>query len=233
MFIVVHLFLLISTAIIILYNVCSNSIAEGKLAGVFYNLSLSYVVSYIFFLVALAPQRRNQKILRSYVLERIDEIVMWRNDVLYRIIPNPEPEETVIESEYDEVTQEMVYAAMDKLDLSASSNVGRDDQRYTWAQYMTLNMEKTKEAGEKIKSYAMYVDIEILKAVNSILDCDYAIIARGALANKDLSVFNTRRGRSRLREEFWFYSEAVDDLDYIRNKILRPTLVQRVLSRFK
>ncbi|WFD08987.1 hypothetical protein [Tepidibacter hydrothermalis] len=190
---------IIITTQFIFYNAPEWFEGGDRVCNVFYNLSLSYLVSYIFYLVAFLPEKRSKKMIHSYILKHVGIIISSKSNII-----NDMQQKTGINGQISENhIKELVSAINPHSEAPLVVNTYNDPQTgklkliyANWAQYLVYYIDISRNSAKKLYPYLALVDTDLVQIINDVLECSYFYTADQVLrhidkvSNQDLSTFS-------------------------------------------
>ena len=195
----------------ILADVPAPNLVVYNLGVVLYNISLSYVVSFIFYLVGFLPERKKKKAIQEYIIKHSNSIVGDKKIVISEIEKATKLDcttETGLAEVFSKINPH------EKAPMIIDFNSGADGKVQmvyaNWAQYLYYYIKQTRKSIDKLKPYFAYMENDMYDKINEIDECMYFIMADtmfariNMMANTDLTSCVS---------EFWKYIIKVDELD--------------------
>jgi len=137
---------------------------------IFYNLSLAYIASLIFYLIVVTiPNQRNKKNINEHASRIVDRITYFGLGILHGLSTNIEDREKILtKNEFTELCKKIGPKSIK--DYFASV-----DKQYpiTYIQHLNSVKDNVKSEAQSLFIYNAHLDTELIKLINDILNCQF------------------------------------------------------------
>lgn len=194
-----------------------SSFAE-KIITITFNMSYSYIIAYIFYLVAFIPDRKNKTIMHKHVLSRSNFIKGKLNGMLNELAKASNVA-GLSDNEIKTICSMINPHGQAPLIVHTFIDQTTNKIQFTyasWAEFIVYYKEEIQKAIDEIKSFSSLADTELLDNIMRIQDSDFFMIVDSFLKRAHTT---GNQNLSTMEKQFINIRNLSEELDN-RNKIV-------------
>lgn len=192
------------------------SFLSDKLTNIIYNISMSYIVSYIFYLMLVyLPDKKRQNDIREHVKSILNSIIAANDSEIDAIEKATKQKINIMRMTEEEF--QTLFINKIKMEEKAPfvNRVHFTTEVYEWDRFLLSNLEYTVELKQLLFTYMIYLEDPLIKILNNIIISNYYQHGK-----RMLSTPNRENQDPKLIASYLFqYHKSIEDLKYYRKSL--------------
>lgn len=212
---VINFLLVISVIVIVITQFVIDEPSSDilkKMTNIFVNMSYSYIVAYIFYLVAFFPDRKNKKELHRYILLKSGRVV----GVMQGLLTTLTKTQSIKDVSDDEIIK-MCRNINPHADAPMVIGPAFRDENgellfnyANWAQYILEASDKIPVLIDEVKKFSYGVDPDLMKSLINVQESSYFFVSDSFLRRIE---YCRNQDLMNMEKQFIEIKNRIHDLD--------------------
>ncbi|WCK53825.1 hypothetical protein PP175_21285 [Aneurinibacillus sp. Ricciae_BoGa-3] len=177
---------------------------SAKVGNILFNISMSYIVSYIFYvIVTYLPDRKNKRYINTHVQKLLESVIRD-----FKQVTNYMEQASKITIDLEHLSQNNIEDMLKNINPNSHAPVITFNNNLivnlSWSNYLLSHIKNEKENINKVFLYMPFLDARLILNLNEIISCDFyqrgEQIFQIPISNTDLSTF---------KQEFFNYCKLM------------------------